>query len=102
MSARRRSADLPPGGGGGPPGGGGGWRYTLRVPSWSQAQLPDGETAVFYQASASALTCCTVNGLGRLRSTPAARFACSRVHTSLLFLRCSLQVSLLDGMCRWR
>jgi hypothetical protein len=50
MSDRRRSADLPPGGGGDPPGGGaGGWRYTLRVPSWSQAQLPDGETAVFYQ-----------------------------------------------------
>ncbi len=53
MSGRRRSADLPPAGGsGGPPGGGGGWRYTLRVPSWSQAQLPDGETAVFYQVGA--------------------------------------------------
>lgn len=53
MSGRRRSADLPPSGGsGGLPGGGGGWRYTLRVPSWSQAQLPDGETAVFYQVGA--------------------------------------------------
>lgn len=57
---RRRSVDLPPPPPGGasrpppaphhPPSGEKGWRYTLRVPSWSQAQLPDGETAVFYQA----------------------------------------------------
>lgn len=56
---RRRSYDLPPPPGGAlrpppaphhPPSGEKGWRYTLRVPSWSQAQLPDGETAVFYQA----------------------------------------------------
>jgi hypothetical protein len=33
----------------GPPSSSPGWRYTLRVPSWSQAQLPDGETAVFFQ-----------------------------------------------------
>lgn len=55
-SGRRRSTDAaatgsPAGSAGGRGGGGegGGWRYTLRVPSWSQAQLPDGETAVFYQ-----------------------------------------------------
>ncbi len=56
---RRRSYDLPPPPSGAsrpppaphhPPSGEKGWRYTLRVPSWSQAQLPDGETAVFYQA----------------------------------------------------
>ncbi|KAL4433954.1 hypothetical protein ABPG75_000395 [Micractinium tetrahymenae] len=38
-----------------PPSGEKGWRYTLRVPSWSQAQLPDGETAVFYQVEVTVL-----------------------------------------------
>ena len=49
-----------PGGGPGsatPPAapGGGGWRFTLRVPSWSLAQLPDGEAAVFYQVEVTVL-----------------------------------------------
>lgn len=66
-SARRRSTDAPGsssaargggGGAGGPPGTTPGWRYTLRVPSWSQAQLPDGDTAVFYQVSQHALHLC--------------------------------------------
>jgi hypothetical protein len=57
-SGRRQNSEAlassgPRSGAGGSGGGGGGaqpgWRYTLRVPSWSQAQLPDGETAVFYQ-----------------------------------------------------
>lgn len=26
-----------------------GWRYTLRIPSWSQVELSDGELVVFFQ-----------------------------------------------------
>lgn len=52
-SRRRSTEQAPPRGlgssGGGLPDENAGWRYTLRVPSWSQAQLPDGDTAVFYQ-----------------------------------------------------
>lgn len=29
--------------------GGSGWRYTLRIPSWSQVMLQDGEPVVFFQ-----------------------------------------------------
>lgn len=28
------------------------WTYALRVPSWSTAELPDGDTCVFYQVGA--------------------------------------------------
>ena len=34
-----------------------GWRYTLRIPSWSQVQLADGETVVFFQARGGQAEC---------------------------------------------